>query len=196
MGTIVKLRYLLATTLALALLSGCSRHTLITVEVDLLSLLDPGTTSGTFTLATSEFRLPDEDGYHSNELGLPPQVLEGLVGFSADLVATLTSNAASGSEQVTVDLHIVEGDDATPFDTTPVASSTATISPGATQTLDFAVDVNDDVNAWVLELLKTGDFRVAFRLEYVAGPSASGVDYRLDEVDVRMSARTDAFSLF
>ncbi|MEX2540760.1 MAG: hypothetical protein WD314_03095 [Trueperaceae bacterium] len=182
-------RSLVLTAVTLLLLAGCSRHTLLTVEADVLSFLSDEERAGEFSLAADEYLLPDEEGLTAEQLGVPAQMLEGLEGLTLDFSAAITSNAATGSEEVAASFHISDSSDASPFDSPAIASTSVSLEPGETEQLTFAVEVSDSVNPDALATLKSGDFRLGVRLEYVAGPSASGVDYRLDDVTISITVR-------
>jgi hypothetical protein len=189
-------RNLALAALSLALLAGCSRHTAITVEVDLRSFLAEEDRSGELSVLADEYFLPDDQGVSAAELGFPVQFLELLESFTLDLSAALTSNAASGSEQVTVGFHLSDSADASPFASPALVESTVSLDPGETEQLDFSIVISSSENAEELATLRSGDFRIGVRLEYVAGPDASGVDYRLDVVNVSITALPRELILF
>jgi hypothetical protein len=174
--------------MALSLLAGCSRHTVVTVETDVLSFLAQEDRSGEFSLVTDEYFLPDEEGVSAEQLGFPIQLLEVLEGLSLDLSVAVTSKAASGTESVTAAFHISDSASASPFDSPAYSSTTVDLEPGETERLDFSVVISAAQNADVLETFKSGDFRIGVRLVYTAGPDASGVDYELEVVTVSISA--------
>lgn len=189
-------RSLVLTAMTLLVLTGCSRQTLLTIEADVLSFLSQEERTGEFSLAADEYLLPDEEGLTAEQLGIPSQMLEGLERLTLDFSAAITSKAATGSEEVTAAFHISDSSDTPPFDSPAIASTMVSLEPGETEQLTFAVEVSDSANADALATLKSGDFRVGVRLEYVAGPSASGVNYRLDDITISITARTGALLPF
>jgi hypothetical protein len=176
------------TALSLLLLAGCSRHTVVTVETDVLSFLAQEDRSGTFTLVADEYFLPDEEGVSAEQLGFPIQLLEVLEELTLDLSVAVTSRAASGTESVTAAFHISDSASASPFDSPAYSSATVDLEPGETERLDFLVEISAEENADVLQTFRSGDFRIGVRLVYTAGPDASGVDYELEVVSVSISA--------
>jgi hypothetical protein len=174
--------------MALMLLAGCSRHTVVTVETDVLSFLAQEDRSGTFSLVADEYFLPDEDGISAEQLGFPIQLLEVLEGLALDLSVAVTSKAASGTESVTAAFHISDSASASPFDSPAYSSATVDLDPGETARLDFSVEISGAQDADVLQTFRSGHFRIGVRLEYTAGADASGVDYELEAVTVSISA--------
>lgn len=189
-------RSLLLFCLALTLLAGCSRHSVITIDTDVLSFMAEADRSGSLSPAVTEYLIPDADGLEAGELGFPIQFLETLQELKLTLGAVITSSAASGNEQVTAAFHISDSVETSPFAVPAFASTTVALAPGATERLDLVGTVNDLENESLLETLRSGDFRLGVRLEYTGGTTPTGVDYVLDAVGISISSRPGEFGFF
>lgn len=188
-------RTMLAVFVATALLlAGCSRSTVYTVDADILSFTNEAERQGEVS-ALGDFRFPDEDGAGSSELGLSSDLARTLERLSVDLAVSLTSTAATGSTDVSLDFHIAGDSADNPFDEPPVGSGSVSLAPGESDLLALQFEVSEADNPDLLSRLQAGDFRLGVRLQVTSAGTGS-VDYQLERLQAALAVRPGAlFSL-
>ncbi len=166
----------------LALLAGCSRTTLLTLEIDILPLLGD-VASGIFPATTGSVDLPDADGLESVQLGVPIELFTGLerVALVGEGTFMLT-----GTEPVTIvfSLFIAEGPSAFAA-TDPIVLSLA-LQPGVATDLPVGFVLSSEQSQALFARLVDGDFRLGIRL---AASGTGTVDYQLGQFDVSVSVQ-------
>lgn len=175
--------------LCLALLAGCSRSTVLTLEVDALAMMDTSRFSGTLALDEPELYLPGAEGLSSGDLGLTPDAFRDLEGIEAHFVASLQLAGTDGEEEVTLSLHIAAGRDASPFDADPVAIRTATLAAGEPTDFPFDLVIDEQVNAAALAILRSGEFSIGLVLARDVAGGASEISYELVELGLKLPAK-------
>lgn len=192
---LIRARTMLAVFVAtVLLLAACSRSTVYTLDADILSFTNEAERQGEIS-ALGDFRFPDEDGASSSELGLSPELARTLERLSVDLAVSLTSTAATGDTDVSLDFHIAEDSAGNPFDETPLGSGSVTLAPGESDILTLQFEVSEAENPDLLNRLQAGDFSLGIRLQ-VTSTGTGSVDYRLERLQAALAVRPGALFSF
>jgi len=165
-------RTLLTSLLLVLILSACGRTTRLNADVNALPFLDDETKFAEALVSSGlDLELPDAEGLDASEIGLPTQVLENLDGLELDFSSNLTLSSTNADLDAKFELFI--SDSAPIFDATPVSVETS-LSPNTEQMLTFKLILNENENAELFELVKTGDFRLGARISTTGDGDAPG----------------------
>jgi hypothetical protein len=175
----------LAPTLAL-LLAGCSRHTALTVQADLVAFLDPASKQATvtYTGGSPTIDLPPNSAEPQagtlvdlQKLGVPSNALQSISGLDLDLAATVQPDSAISAGSTT--LYVADATATNVFQSR-YAVGTVSIPPlpasrASPVVGSFQLDAQQHPAA--LTLVQGGSFRLGIQLQ---GTSPSGGQAKID----------------
>lgn len=167
----------LAATLTLALagvLTGCSSHTALTVQADLVPFLGAANTQATvpYTAGTVTLLLPPNSSDPSGgalidltSLGVPSSASSAVDGLSLDLAANLTPTSDIGAGTAT--LYVADASATDVFQAQYAVASVAIPALAASQTgavaASFAIDATS--HAAALTRIQSGSFRIGVAVQ-------------------------------
>lgn len=187
---------LIALLLGLPTLSACSADTLLTLDLDLLSVIDEADRTGTFPAAFDRAELPAEDGAALDELGLGPDLAEAVERLALALQVTFEAPDASAPIELSVDVHLASGSEDLDA-TTPVASGSATVTAADPAELVIELEASEAANPDALDTIRGGDARVGVVLRRGAdGEVGTEVAYRVDRFRLRITTRAEGLGVF
>lgn len=178
-------RIILLALLGLALLAGCSRNTIFTLDVDALLLLPAENLEGSLPINAHAY-IPTAEGLFSRDLGIDGALLRELRHFEVQLALRVATDSTSGSEDVTVAFHLTSGN-GNPFSAPATAQETVTLVAGGPVLIDTALIISETDNKALLDVLRKGDFRLG--IELIRDGGAGNLHYTLETLEVKVSTR-------
>jgi hypothetical protein len=181
-------RLFLLAILSLALLAGCSRSTVLTLDVDVLAFLPTDSLEGSLPISGEVF-VPSAEGLAGSELGVGQEVLHELLRFEVQLAVQLSSDNADDNETVMLAFHLApeKGD---PYSSPAIAQETVLLAGGEPALVDLTASISETEDKAVPEMLRKGNFRFGIRLNReAAGADAGDLHYTLEVLDLRASTR-------
>lgn len=173
-------------------LTACSGDTLLTLDLDLLSVIDKADRTGTFPAAFGRAGLPAGDGAALNELGLDPDLAQAVERLALALEVAFEASDATGPIELSVDVHLAPaGEDL--YMSAPIASGVASVAAGDPAELVVEAEASEAENPAVLETIRGGDARVGVVLRRAADDEAvAEVAYRIERFVLRITTRASA----
>jgi hypothetical protein len=187
---------LLALLLGLPALTACSGDTRLTLDLDLLSVIDQADRTGTFPAALDRAELPADDGAALDELGLSADLADAVERLALALEVGFEAPDAAAPIELSVDVHLAPaGQDL--YASAPVASGTATVGPAGPADLTLDVTASETENPVLLDTVRGGDAHVGVVLRRGAdGDAAAEVAYRLARFDLRITTSASGLDVF
>ena len=189
------------------LLAACSADTVVILSVSALSLIPEAYRTVTIPIVSGVgvgVDLPDQQGIdNENFTGIPAGVFRDLQRFDVEVVGEyslegdgldFTGDVGSASIELTLFLSATNS----PFLDAPatiVQAVALRLGETRTETLSFAID--EKVQPELLKLLRTGDFKLGFRVELVRVGTELGdvglATLKLSDIGIKIATKVGGF---
>jgi len=177
------------------LVAGCSRHTALTVEADLVPFMSASETQATISYGTgtADVQLPFSNATPNpgeavdlTQLGVPADAAAAITAFDLDLAASVTPTTAIGAGTVSIYLAGASASDAFQPQYRVAQKQTPAMPAGQATTVDATLKLDSQANPGALKRLQSGSFRIGIELQASAG-AAGSADVALTRLRVSLS---------
>lgn len=178
----------------LVLVTGCSRHTALTVKADLVSFMSHDRTHATAPYGGGvDLQLPVASSSPNpgelvdlGQLGVPPGAIDGIGSLSLALAASLTPSTAIDSGTAT--FYLADANASNAFEPQYQVAQVATpaLPAGAATPVSAGVQLDSQSHPDALQRVHSGSFRLGVEVRASAGTSGS-LDVELTQLLVSAS---------